>query len=318
MKILLYICVEDGKKALTRFLNILWTSLSQILFLTLLNDNTLHYKVNTELRRASLAGAAGHVLRVMTRLLAVLMMWVCTQVCAHAEVYLEPDPVQPVYLEPDAVQPVYLEPDSPEADIAVVPVAESFQSGGARWRWVVPAPSLSIKTNLAGWALAWVNIEPELEFADNWSFNLPLYYSAWNYGHSYRKFRGISLMPGFRRYLTFPCDCCPIRFWIGAHGGIKWYNYAFRRTGDRYQDHDGNRPALGGGLDLGIRIAFKKGSPWSAEAGVGAGWYHLYYDVWRNGGCGEKLVERKQNKFMLDYLTLSICYTFKLGRRAGL
>ena len=177
----------------------------------------------------------------------------------------------------------------------------------------MPAPSLSIKTNLAGWALAFVNIEPEYEFAEDWSFNLPLYYSAWNYGHSRRKFRGISLMPGFRRYLTLPCDCCPVRFWLGAHAGIKWYNYAFGHNSDRYQDHDGDRPALGGGLDIGVHFRFRKGSPWSAELGAGAGYYRLHYDIWRNGGCGDKIGERKGNKLMLDYLTLSLCYTFRLG-----
>jgi len=190
---------------------------------------------------------------------------------------------------------------------------DDADSRKAAWLWTVPSPSLSVKTNLAGWALALINIEPEYEFAKDWSFNLPLYYSAWNYGHTYRKFRGISILPGFRRYLTLPCDCCPVRFWIGAHAGIMWYNYASGRNHDRYQDHDGTCPAVGGGLDVGVRIRFRKGSPWSVEFGAGAGYYRLHYDIWRNGGCGEKLGERRESKFLPDYLVASICYTFRLG-----
>lgn len=174
---------------------------------------------------------------------------------------------------------------------------------------------LTLKTNAVAWSLAITNLEVEYQWHQKWSVNLPMAYSAWNYGSRHVKFRTASFMPGIRHWINLSDRHTHFWWFVGAHMGIKWFNYALGGRHDRYQDHDGRNPALGGGLDLGFRIPVRKGSPWSVEVGAGGGIYHTYYDVWRNGGCGELLDTKREWRGWLDYISVSVAYTFNTGRR---
>jgi hypothetical protein len=69
-----------------------------------------------------------------------------------------------------------------------------------------------------------------------------------------------------------------LRYWIkkentglfvGAHFGVGSYNIAVNKD-TRYQDHNGDSPALGGGLSIGYRTHISKNKRWNMEFVVGA------------------------------------------------
>ncbi len=194
-----------------------------------------------------------------------------------------------------------------------ITVLPSMAEGSMR-HGVMP-PSFTLKTNVAAWALAVTNIQLEYQWHPRWSACLPISYSAWNYGSSHTKFRTASFMPEIRHWINLSDSDTYFWWYVGAHMGIKWYNVALGKSHDRYQDHDGKCPALGGGLDMGFRMPMRKGSPWGIEVGIGAGIYHTYSDIWHNGGCGELLRTEKKWRFGLDFVGVSVTYSFKTGRR---
>lgn len=107
-----------------------------------------------------------------------------------------------------------------------------------------------------------------------------------------------------------------MRLWAGVHGGIKWFNYAFGANHNRYQDHGGHSPALGAGVDIGIRMPLGRNSKWSFEAGLGCGVYHLDYDIWQNNSSRELIDRKKKWGIFLDYLSLSAVYSLDVsGKR---
>lgn len=163
--------------------------------------------------------------------------------------------------------------------------------------------------------MAVTNIELEYQWHPRWSVVLPMSYSGWNYGSSHTKFCISSFAPEIRYWINLSDRDTYFWWYVGAHMGLKWYNFALGKSHDRYQDHDGDSPALGGGLDFGFRMPMRKGSPWGVEVGVGAGIYHTYSDIWQNGGCGELLSTQKKWRFGLDYVGVSVTYSIKTERR---
>ncbi len=175
--------------------------------------------------------------------------------------------------------------------------------------------NLHVKTNLLGLGLGIANAAVETDLCKHLSFNLHGYYSAWNYFTSSIKFRAFALQPEVRYWFSNK-NICNDGLFTGVHFGIAWYNIAVKGE-YRYQDHNGNSPALGGGLTLGYRLPISKNSRWKAEFSLGAGIYNLQYDKFRNYG-NRLLVSTHEHTYIgLDQATVSFTYTFELNRKGG-
>lgn len=169
---------------------------------------------------------------------------------------------------------------------------------------------LHVKTNAIGWALGISNIAAEVDLGQHWSVAVPIYYSAWNYFKLTTKFRTFAIQPEVRYWLSENNT----GFFAGAHFGLAYYNIA--TNGDyRYQDHNGNTPALGGGVSVGYRLPLSKNGRWNIEFAVGAGAYKLNYDRFYNVDNG-KLVDTKEKTYIgLDNAAINITYCFDLYKR---
>lgn len=173
-------------------------------------------------------------------------------------------------------------------------------------------PHMYLKSNLPAWFCSWLNAAVEFDLGPHWTAMLPVYYSGFDYFRNDLKFRTFAVVPEVRWF--------PNRhnrgFFLGAHAGCAWYNVALR--GDfRYQDHDGETPALGGGIALGYRLRFGRTKRWFTEFSVGAGVYRLDYDKFLNYHNG-LLVGRERRTFIgIDQAAVSFGYTFDLQRKKG-
>lgn len=173
------------------------------------------------------------------------------------------------------------------------------------------ARQMSIKSNLPVWLAAMPNIALEFDLAHHFSIAASAYYSGWDYFKEDLKFRNLTLMPELRYW--------PRRdntgFFVAVHGGVAWYNVAL--CGDhRWQDHNGNTPALGGGINLGYKFPLRS-NHWRMEVSVGAGAYKLDYDVFMNVPNGILIDRRKRTFYGIDNAALSICYHFGLRKKGG-
>lgn len=180
---------------------------------------------------------------------------------------------------------------------------------------VGPNRHLYLKTDIPAYGLLIPNIGVEVDLLPHLSFDMPFYYSGWNYSGETTKFRTATLRP-------------ELRFWpkaenqglfVGAHFGLSWFNIA---VGDefRYQDKDGKTPAIGGGLSLGYRLPISRNNRWHLEMGVGAGVYKVDYDIFHNADStanGVFIENRSKNWFGLDHASISLSYMFDLegGKR---
>ncbi len=164
--------------------------------------------------------------------------------------------------------------------------------------------NILVKTNLVGWGLIMTNIAAEYQWSDRWSVTLPLYYSAWNYFKSTRKYRTFVVQPEIRYWFNE-------HVYAGAHLSLAYYNYA--KNGEwRYQDHNGKTPALGGGFSGGWRTALSKDRHWWLELTAGVGVYRLHYDVFHNYHNGLVVDERHRTFFGVDNVAVTIAYRFDI------
>lgn len=171
---------------------------------------------------------------------------------------------------------------------------------------------LYIKTNVPAWFCSWLNAAIEIDLAPHWTAMIPVYYSGFDYFRVDQKFRTFAVVPEARWF--------PNRhnrgFFIGAHLGMAYYNVALR--GDyRYQDHNGDTPALGGGLAVGFRHNFGKQKRWFMEYSIGAGVYSLDYDKFLNYKNGLLVGRDSRTFFGIDQAAVTIGYTFDLKRKKG-
>lgn len=174
---------------------------------------------------------------------------------------------------------------------------------------------LYLKTNLLSWSAAITNASVEVDLARHWSFNLPVGYSAWNYLKTTYKFRTLAVQPEVRYWISGDNE----GLFAGAHAGVGSYNFAFDGQ-YRYQDHDRRNPAVGGGLSIGYRMPVACGSRWCIEFTLGAGVYHLYYDVFRNTPDTMQglLVDTVRKTYWgLDQASITFCYWFDLKDKEG-
>lgn len=174
---------------------------------------------------------------------------------------------------------------------------------------------LNVKTNVLGLGLAIANAAVEIDFCRHWSFNLPIYYSAWNYFSKTIKFRTFAVQPEIRYWFSTK-ENCNNGWFMGAHFGLAFYNIA--TDGEyRIQDHDGTSPALGGGLAVGYRMPISKNNRWKMEFSIGAGAYKLHYDKFRNYHNGLLVNTEKKTYIGIDQVSVSLSYTFDLKRKGG-
>lgn len=173
---------------------------------------------------------------------------------------------------------------------------------------------LAIKTNVAGWAIGQINVAAEVDLIPHLSISLPLYYSGgYNYFKETLKFRGIVVQPELR-YYPWLKDYTNKGFYVGAHLGIGWYNFAL--NGDyRIQDHKGNRPAWGGGIGVGYALNFKKHPRWGMEFTLGAGVYDVKYDMFHNVENGAYYKEGVHKTWVgVDNVAITFTYDFDLKK----
>ena len=190
---------------------------------------------------------------------------------------------------------------------------------------IKPAPALPqpegwtrhlyLKSNALGLGMAIANIAAEIDLAKHWSFTLPVYYSAWDYFKSTIKFRTFAVQPELRYWPSENNN----GFFAGAHFGLAYYNFAFDDD-YRYQDHNRETPAIGGGASIGYRLSISKNHRWKMEISIGAGVYPLHYDKFHNtpktkdGLMTESI---KKTYWGIDQAAVSLAYTFDLKMKGG-
>lgn len=207
---------------------------------------------------------------------------------------------------PDPASEVQVEPVLPTGE---TPVDTPYNAIIEQPEWQRHA---YVKTNMPAWLMLWINAAGEIDIAPHWSANLSIYYAGYNYFKSNLKFRNFSVMPEVRYWPLARNN----GFFVGAHFGMAYYNVAF--CGDkRYQDHDGNTPALGGGINVGYRFRLPRNPRWQMEFSVGAGAYRLDYDIFDNRHEGLLVGREKRTFFGIDNAAFSICYTFDVNGKGG-
>ena len=167
---------------------------------------------------------------------------------------------------------------------------------------------LYLKTNAVGWAMLISNIAVEVDINKYWSVTLPVYYSALNYFTRTRKLRTLAFQPEVRWWFA-------PKWFVGAHFGVAQYNYALSSSEWRYQDHNGNTPALGGGLSFGWRTPLGKSKHWMMELTAGAGCYRLKYDTFHNEVNGAMVSTTSRTFFGVDNAAVTFIYRFDLKRK---
>ena len=183
------------------------------------------------------------------------------------------------------------------------------------WK-MIPNREIAVKTNAIGWGLGHINVAAEIDVMPHLSVSVPFYYSGgYNYFKSTIKFRGIVLQPQVR-YYPWLQDGRNGGFYVDAHFGLGWYNFAL--NGDyRIQDHQGKTPAIGGGLGVGYMHHFKKNPRWGMEFSLGAGVYDVKYDMFYNEANGPyHEYGTHRTWFGVDNVTVGFFYKFDI-RKGG-
>ena len=175
---------------------------------------------------------------------------------------------------------------------------------------------ITLKTNMLGWALIGENIAVEVDLCQHLSLAVPFYYSGGlDYFKETLKFRGIVLQPEVRWYPWLSKEKKNDGFFVGAHFGLGWYNYAL--DGDwRIQDHNGDTPSYGGGLSLGYALQFKKNPRWGMEFGIGGGVYKSTYDIFFNEHNGP-FYDQAIEKLWYGVDNASVSFTYKFDVKKG-
>ena len=178
-----------------------------------------------------------------------------------------------------------------------------------------PPLHLYLKTNAIGWGMSVSNVAVEVDFAKRWSVQLPIYYSGVNYFTQTIKFRTFAVQPELRYWPSENNN----GFFAGAHFGLAYYNFAFDDD-YRYQDHNRETPAIGGGFSVGYRLPISKNHRWQVEFSIGGGIYPLHYDKFHNtpntkdGLMTESI---KKTYWGIDQAAVSLAYTFGLKKKGG-
>lgn len=208
--------------------------------------------------------------------------------------------------EPEIVRvPILIEEEEP-VEVEAFEIVEVAETPAVK----VKEPfrhNFYIKSNAVGWVLANANLGLEVDLCRHLSLAVPVYYSAMNYFSYKWKFRTLTVQPELRYWFGDQND----KFFIGAHFGMGYYDFAFNGS-ERYQDHDGNTPALGGGIAVGYRMPISRNKRWKVEFTVGAGAYRVHYDTFENVKDGPLTGTYKKTFIGIDQLSVGFSYNFNL------
>ena len=177
---------------------------------------------------------------------------------------------------------------------------------------------IALKTNVCGWAMLGANTAIEYDITPHLSLHVPVHYSGGlDYFKETIKFRGLVLQPELRWYPRLSKEVKNDGFYLGAHFGLGWYNFAL--DGEwRYQDHNGTTPSLGGGLTLGYAVQFKRNPRWGMEFGIGGGAYSSKYDMFFNENNGPfHKTGIEEIWFGIDHVDISFTYKWDLAKKGG-
>lgn len=163
----------------------------------------------------------------------------------------------------------------------------------------------AIKTNLAAYVPLILNLGIEVPIGNNFSFDLPVYYSPYTVARNYN-FRVLIAQPEFRYWFKEAFD----GHFIGAHATGGWYNTAFKwhNSDTRYQDKDGETPYYGFGLSYGYAI--KLSERWGMEFTAGFGYSRFDYDQFYNIENGAKFNTRELDYWGPTKFGVTISYKF--------
>ena len=172
---------------------------------------------------------------------------------------------------------------------------------------------VTLKSNLIGWAALGANMAVEFDLVPHLSISIPVHYSGGVEYNETLKFRCLIIQPELR-YYPWLKDGVNQGFFLGLHGGVGHYNFAF---GDyRYQDKDGKSPAYGGGLGLGYSFRFGKNTGWGMEFAVSGGVYDTEYDIFYNEPNGPYYRRGvHQLWYGVDNVSLSLFYKFNVKKK---
>ncbi len=238
------------------------------------------------------------------------------KMCNAGVLFVTNKPV-PQILEADAdtvaVDSVQLQTQEVKCDTTPVSFLEERNAVHMQRRAEEWERRVTLKTNAIGWVLALVNIGVEVDLAEHWSVQLPVYWSSWNYFTSTVKLRAVVLQPEARYWFNRSND----RWFVGAHFGLAWYNVAWNGE-ERIQDQGWDKPGLGGGLAAGYRMPLSKKNPnWKVEFSLGVGVYAMQYDKFRNYKNGLMTERGKKTFFCLDQAAVSFSYSFDTEKKGG-
>lgn len=165
---------------------------------------------------------------------------------------------------------------------------------------------VTVGTNALGWAMLVPNASVEYAFNERFSAALDCYYSAWNYFSHKVKFRTLSFTASGRWVFAYKNKSF---FYSGVHVGVGEFNYALGGHW-RYQDHNGNHPAWGGGLDIGCRrrLGSRYDSRWLLDFSLGIGAYSVNRDKFDNCHGGRLVSTSRHASFGVDRLSVSLIY----------
>lgn len=216
----------------------------------------------------------------------------------------------------EVIQVLVIDPVAKQEPVESVPdsVKLSEKSKVPSFVWDVKEEKLwnrqfHLKTNALGWGMGISNLALEMDIARHWSFALPVYYSAWNYFDATVKFRTFAVQPELRYWCLEENQ----GFFVGVHVGLAYYNVAW--GGEyRYQDHNRNTPAIGGGVSVGYCMPLDKDNRWKVEFSLGAGVYALHYDKFHNTPDTKNglMVESNHKKTYFGFDQASVSFLYKL------
>lgn len=175
-----------------------------------------------------------------------------------------------------------------------------------------PAPEhkwfIAAKTNLL-WLVGTVaNLGVEVQFADKWTVDIPVYYSPYDLATD-RKIRVLATQPEVRYWLG---DYAGQGHFVGVHGHIMGFNVAINDHG-RYQDPE--RALWGFGLGYGYAMNFGKTKRWGMEFNLGLGFANYEYDKYYNLPNGQKCDWGKGWYYGLTRAGITLTYKWWVPRK---
>lgn len=173
----------------------------------------------------------------------------------------------------------------------------------------VEAQKVSLKTNLAHWALMGSpNFSVETRLSDKFSLDLGASANLWKFDEP-KELRYWATQPELRYWF---CEAFNGAF-IGLHGHGGQYNIGgwdipLGRL-KTFKDNRYEGSFYGAGLSVGYQWVL---SPrWNIEASLGGGWTHTNFRQYECATCGALRDTGSENFFSLTRATLSLLYFFK-------